>query len=91
MKTILKREVISDIFAEFPQLNRIWVKGDLETFYDSEFVIEGCVHKGAFVSFIYQHFKIGNCFIPVVFSESFMREKGYLDDSYLECTREDYV
>lgn len=92
MKTILKREVISDIFKEFPQLNKMWVKGDLETFYDATFVIEDCVHVGDFTKFIFCHFDFEDSESgPIAFSESFMREESHLDDSYVECRRENYV
>ena len=92
MKTTLKREVITDIFNEFPQLNKMWVKGDLESFYDSEFVIEDWLHEGDFLYFVYHHLDFGDLESgPVAFSESFMREGNYLDDSYIECRREDYV
>ena len=91
MKTILKREVILDIFKEFSPLNRMWVKGDLDTFYGAEFVIEDWIHEGSFLIFIYQHFDFDESCVPIVFSESFMREESYLDDSYIECKREDYV
>ena len=92
MKTILKKEVISDIFAEFSQFNKIWVKGDLETFYKAYFIVEDCVHEGDLTKFIYCHFDFEDLeFGPVVFRESYMRENSFLDDSYIECKREDYV
>lgn len=92
MSTILKREVIADIFKEFPPLNKMWVKGDLETFYDATFVVEDCVHEGDFLDFVYHHFDFGDLESgPIAFSESFMREESHIDDSYIECRREDYV
>lgn len=91
MNTVLVKEVISDIFKEFPQLNKMWIKGDLETFYDATFVIEDCVHEGALVRFLYQHFDFEEHCVPVVFSESFMRGRESFNDSYIECRREDYL
>lgn len=92
METILNREVIADIFKEFPQLNRMWVKGDLETFYNAEIIIEDCVNDGDLIHFIYKHFDFEKPeFGPSVYPESFMRDNQYLDETHVECKRDDYV
>ena len=51
------------------------------------------MHEGDLIYFIYTHFDIDENleFGPIVFSEEFMRQHGFLDTSFIECRREDYV
>ena len=93
-KTVFKEDVVRDIFKEFPQLQIMWVKGDLETFYDSNFVIGGnAIHEGELIKFIYTHFEFDENaeIVPLVDNEGFMRTHNLLDTSFIECKREDYV
>ena len=92
-KTVFKEDVVSDIFKEYTNLQMMWVKGDLETFYEATFVVDSnVVHEGDLIYFIYTHFDIDENleYGPDVIDVDFVRKHKGLD-SFIECKREDYV
>lgn len=93
MRTVLDKNVLQRIFKEFPELETIWVQGDLASFYDAWLIVPDNVSAEQVMNFIDYNLDVApdNEGATVVFNEGEMRSIGILNNDFVECKREDYV
>lgn len=93
MRTVLDKNVLQRIFKEFPELETIWVQGNLANFYDAWLAVPDNVSAEQVMNFIDYNLDIAPDTegTTVVFNEGEMRAHDLFDDDFVECKREDYV
>lgn len=93
MSAVLDNNVLQRIFEEFPELDTIWVQGDLASFYDAWLIVPDNVSAEKVMGFIDYNLDTAPDTegTTVVFNEGEMRSIDVLNDDFVECKREDYI
>lgn len=78
--------------GEFPELETIWVQGDLEH-YDAWLVVQDNISADEVMHFVEYNLNTNygsDCSI-IVLNLGYVSEYSYIRDDFVECKREDYV
>ena len=95
MTNVINRDLLKDFFTTFSTIQVIWFKGNLNTFSDTELIIDDISVIGDVIDFFgikYEAFDV-TCGL-VIYDDDFFKQYGFshsADMGYIECKRGDYI
>lgn len=92
MGTVLDKNILQRIFEEFPELETIWVQGNLAN-YDAWLIVPDNISADEVMHFVDYNLDTdpnSDC-NTMVLNLGYVRECSYLHEKFVECKREDYV
>lgn len=95
MTNVINRDLLKDFFTTFSTIQVIWFKGNLNTFSDTELIIDDISVIGDVIDFFgikYEAFDV-TCGLTV-YDVQFFKQYGFTysaEDGYTECKRSEFI